>query len=451
MVDVSLQKLPPQNIEAEQSILGAILLEKEAISRVLEILKEEDFYKDSHRKIFFSMAEMFEHNEVIDLVTLNEALNKKGILKDIGGASYLAALMEAVPTAANVQHYAKIVRSKSIIRQLVSAASHIVAEGYEDRQEADALLDEAEKLIFEVAEQRVKQGFSAIRDIIKDSFKTIESLYDKKEHTTGLPTGFIKFDDMTSGLQRSDLIIIAARPSMGKTSLCMNIATNVAIRNKLPVAVFSLEMSKEQLVIRMLCSEGRVDAHKLRSGFLSDKDWPKLTNAAAKLSEAPIYIDDSPSCSVLEMRAKARRLKKEKGLSLIIIDYLQLITSKHRTENRQVEIAEISRSLKGIAKELNIPVIALSQLNRASEGRSDKRPQLSDLRESGAIEQDADLVCFIYRDDVYKKNNLENVDDEGAAEIIISKQRNGPVGTVNLAFLKKYTKFENLSSEDAPF
>ncbi|MDD5433828.1 MAG: replicative DNA helicase [Nitrospira sp.] len=440
----AIYKVPPQNIDAEQSVLGAILIENDAIYKAVETISIDDFYKESHKKIYLAMLDLSEKNEAIDLVTITEFLKKKNDLDSVGGAVYLSQLSNAVPTAANIKYHARIVHEKAILRNLIHTATEIVTRGYEDTRDVEELLDFAENSIFSISEQKIKPSFTAIKEIIKDSFEAIERLSDKKEMVTGAPSGFLDLDMMTSGFQPADLVIVAGRPSMGKTAFCLCIAQHIGIEKAKPVAVFSLEMAKEQLVIRMLCSEARVDAHKLRSGFLSKSDWPRLTTAAGRLSEAPIFIDDTPGTSVLEMKAKARRLKAEHGLSLIIVDYLQLMSGRmdrrKGSDTREQEISEISRSLKALAKELSVPVIALSQLNRAVESRQDKRPMLADLRESGAIEQDADIILFIYRDEVYKQTE----ENKGLAEIIIGKQRNGPVGTVKLAFIDKYTKFENL-------
>lgn len=438
-------KVPPQNIDAEQSVLGAILIENDALYKAIEIISIDDFYKEAHRKIYLAMVDLSEKNEAIDLVTITEYLKKKNDLDIVGGATYISQLSNAVPTAANIRYHAKIVHEKAILRNLIHTATEIVTRGYEDTRDVEELLDYAENAIFSIAEKKIKPSFTAIREIIKDSFEAIERLSEKKERVTGSPSGFIDLDILTSGFQPSDLIIVAGRPSMGKTAFCLGIAQHVGIEKGKHVALYSLEMAKEQLVIRMLCSEARVDSQKLRSGFLSKSDWPRLTTAAGRLSEAPIFIDDTPGTSVLEMKAKARRLKAEHGLSLIIVDYLQLMSGRMDRrrgggDTREQEISEISRSLKALAKELSVPVIALSQLNRAVEARQDKRPMLADLRESGAIEQDADVIIFIYRDEVYKQTE----ENKGRAEIIIGKQRNGPVGKVELAYIDKYTRFENL-------
>jgi len=440
--DLSPHKLPPQNIEAEQSALGGILIENEAINRVLEILDADDFYRDGHRKIFHALINLSERDEPADLITLTNELRKTDQLDSIGGASYLASLIDSVPTAANIEYYAKIIKEKAILRKLIQTSTEIITQSYEDRGDVEGFLDEAERAIFEISEKRVKPSFFCIRDVVKESFKTIERLFKKKELITGVPSGFKELDRMTAGFQPSDLIIIAGRPSMGKTAFCLNVAQYAAIENKIPVAIFSLEMSKEQLVIRMLCSEAHVEGTRLRTGFLNESDWPKLTIAAGNLSEAPIYIDDTAALSVLELRAKARRLKAEHGLGMLIIDYLQLMKGRTRVESRQQEISEISRSLKALSKELAIPVIAVSQLSRKTEERTGNKPQLSDLRESGAIEQDADLILFIYRDEVY--NRAEDNPNRGKAEVIIGKQRNGPIGKIDLAFLDKFTTFKDL-------
>jgi len=434
-------KVPPQNIEAEQAVLGAILLENEVLHQVIELIDVSDFYREAHRKIFASMIELYNKNEPSDLITLTDLLTQKKQLEEIGGPAYLSALVDNIPTSANVLHYAKIVREKSILRKTINAATEIINKAYEDSEEVDNLLDYAENSIFSISEYQIKPSFYPIREIVKESFLTIEKLYERKELVTGVPSGFNDLDRLTSGFQDSDLIIIAGRPSMGKTSLALNIAQYVGVEKNIPVAIFSLEMSKEQIAIRMLCSEARIDAHKLRAGFLSESDWPKLVRAAGTLSEAPIFIDDTAGINVLEMRAKARRLRKDKKLGLIIVDYLQLMREKAGAESREQEISAISRSLKALAKELNIPVIALSQLNRRVEDRQNKRPQLADLRESGAIEQDADVIIFIYRDEVYNEDSPE----KGIAEIIIGKQRNGPIGTVKLTFIDKFTRFESFA------
>jgi replicative DNA helicase len=435
----TLQRVPPQNIEAEQSVLGSMLLEKEAILSASEILKGEDFYKESHKKIFEVIIDLYDKNEPVDLITVSEELRKRNALEEIGGITYITALANSVPTAANVAYHAKIVKDKSIMRKLIHVSTKLVSMGYEEGRDVEEVLDEAERMIFEIAQRRSMEGFASIRDVVIETFDMIEQLYKNKGRMTGVPTGFLDLDEMTSGFQPSDLIIIAARPSMGKTSFALNIAQYAAIREKVPVAIFSLEMSKEQLVQRMLCAEAHIDSHKLRTGNLDEDDWPKLARAMGPLSEAPIYIDDTPGINIMEMRAKARRLKAEKGLGLILIDYLQLMQGRGNSENRQQEISEISRSLKALARELRVPVVALSQLSRAPEMRQDHRPILSDLRESGSQEQDSDLVAFLYRDEYYHPDT----DKKNIAEVIIAKQRNGPTGVIELVWLDKYTKFAN--------
>lgn len=455
----SIQKLPPQNIEAEQAVLAGILLDNPAINRVLEVMQPDDFYKEVHRKIFLGMLYLSETNEGIDLISLPECLSKKGFLEAIGGVSYLTDIMNSVATAANIHYHAKIVHEKALLRQLIHTATDIVTQGFEDREGAGVanLLDYAEKSIFGISEARIRATFVPMKELVKKSFEVIEKGAD--QDITGLPTGFKDLDKMTSGMHPSDLIIVAGRPSMGKTSFALGIAQHVAIRHRSTVGIFSLEMAKEQLGIRMLCSEARVNAQKIRSGRhsgrLGTEDWKQLIHAAGKLSEAPIFIDDTSSLTILEMRAKARRLKAEHNLSLLIVDYLQLVAgeSSGGERNRQQEISDISRSLKGLAKELSIPIIALSQLSRAVESRPEKkkRPILADLRESGAIEQDADLVMFIYREEVYDPCKCPREGDcicgkrKGTAEIIIGKQRNGPIGEVLMAFIDGYTRFEDLA------
>jgi replicative DNA helicase len=442
-LDPSLYKLPPQNIEAEQSILGSILLENSAINAVQEILKREDFYSEAHRKIFGAIEELADRNEPVDLITLSSALQDKNTLDAAGGMAYLASLVDNVPSAANAANYSRIVKEKALLRGLITSATEIINSCYETGSDVDDVLDKAEHSIFEISENKIRTSFFPMKEIVKESFKAIEDLFTRKELITGVPTGFHKIDDMTSGLQNSDLIIIAGRPSMGKTAFALNIAQHAALEAQTPVAVFSLEMSKEQLAFRMLASEAKVDSQRMRKGFLGETDWPKLTTAAGRLSEAPLFIDDTPAITVLEMKAKSRRLKADRGLGLIIVDYIQLMRAGSNTTSREQEISEISRSLKALAKELRVPVIALSQLNRKVEDRPNRRPQMADLRESGAIEQDADVIAFIYRDEVYNKS--EDNPDKGIAEILISKQRNGPTGAVKLAFLDRFTTFENLA------
>jgi len=442
-MDLLAQRLPPQNLEAEVSVLGGVLLDNEALNRALEVIQEGDFYRESHRKIFAAILDLYEKNEPVDLITLAEALKKRELLDQVGGIEYLNSLVNSVPTAANISYYAKIVKEKAILRKLINRATEIISQVYGAPGSVDDFLDQAERSIFEISQDRVRPSFYPLKDIIKSSFKTIERLYEKRQLITGVPTGFTKLDELTSGLQPSDLIIVAGRPSMGKTAFALNIATHAAAEARIPAAIFSLEMAKEQLALRMLCSEAKVDAHKLRGGFLSESDWPRLTRAAGALAEAPIFIDDTPGISALEMRAKSRRLKAEHNLGLVVVDYLQLMRGRADSDTREQEISDISRSLKALAKELSVPVIALSQLNRRVEERGDKRPQLADLRESGAIEQDADVIIFLYRDDVYNKS--DDNPNKGKAEIIIGKQRNGPTDKFELAFLDKFTCFENLT------
>jgi len=435
-------RVPPQAVEAEVAVLGAMLLDAAAIGAAAELLSPDAFYRDSHRKIFTAMMDLFARDEAVDLVTLTQEMKRRKQLDDVGGAAYLSSVLGSVATAANVRYHAHIVLEKAVLRRLINVATEIVQEAYDAGGEASDILDRAEHMIFEIAQARVHRDFVPMREILKHSFEVIQELYDKKEHITGIESGFDDLDAMTSGFQRSDLVIVAGRPSMGKTAFALNVAANASIKAGTPVAIFSLEMGKEQLVQRMLCSEARVDAHKLRTGYLADRHWSSLTTAAGLLSEAAIYIDDTPAMTVLEMRSKARRLRAESDIGLVIVDYLQLMRGHRRAENRQQEISEISRSLKALAKELEVPVLALSQLSRAVESRGgDRRPILSDLRESGAIEQDADVVLFIYRAEQYERTP-ENV---GVAEIIVGKQRNGPTGVVKLAFLSECTRFESMS------
>jgi replicative DNA helicase len=441
----NLRKVPPQNLEAESSVLGGILLDNEAINQVLELLRPEDFYRESHRKIFRAMIELSDRSEPVDVITLSDCLKARRDIDAVGGSAYLASLADFVPTAANISYYARIVREKSILRNLIGAATDIATRGYEEQGNIEEFLDTAEKVIFEISEKKIKASFVAVGDMIKDTLKAVEKLYERKEMVTGVATGYNDLDRLTSGLQPADLIVIAGRPSMGKTAFSLNIATHAAF-NGVGVAVFSLEMAKEQLVLRMLCSEARVDNSKMRSGYLGERDFPKLASAAGRLHEAPIYVDDTPAIGVLELRAKARRLVRDrtKKVGLIVVDYLQLMRGMGTASNREQEISEISRSLKALAKELNVPVIAISQLNRRVEDRGDKRPMMSDLRESGAIEQDADVIMFIYREEVYN----QKTDNKGLAEVIVAKQRNGPIDTVNLAFLSEYTRFENYTERE---
>ncbi|MFD2672184.1 replicative DNA helicase [Marinicrinis sediminis] len=432
-------RVPPQNVEAEQAVLGAILLDSDSLVTVMERVQTDDFYRASHQLIYEAMVELAEEQEPVDLVTVTSRLQDKKQLEESGGVSYLTQLANAVPTAANVDHYASIVEEKSLMRRLIRTATHIVSEGYASAEDVNSLLSDAERRIMEISNRRSSSGFVSIRDVVMDVFDRVEFLYQHKGGTTGIPSGFVDLDKMTSGFQRSDLIIVAARPSVGKTAFALNIAQNVGVRANESVAIFSLEMSAAQLVQRMVCAESNVDAGRLRTGHLEDDDWQKLTMAIGTLAEANIYIDDSPALTVADIRAKCRRLKREKGLGMILIDYLQLIHGRGKSDNRQQEVSEISRTLKQIARELEVPVIALSQLSRGVEQRQDKRPMMSDLRESGSIEQDADIVAFLYRDDYYN----QDTEKKNIIEIIIAKQRNGPVGTVELVFLKHYNKFVN--------
>lgn len=440
-VDMHLEKMPPQNLEAEMAVLGSMLIEEHAIADAIEALDANCFYGDANRKIFECILKMYGNNKTIDIVTLIEELKKAEDLEKIGGPTYVTGLTTVVPTAANVKHYAGIVKEKSILRNLISASTNIISESYDAQGDVEKILDKAERTIFEISSRKTDTNFALIKELIKDSIETIDILYQKKAHVTGIATGFTDFDSLTAGLHPADLVVIAGRPSMGKSALMASVAEHVGMAGKKPLVIFSLEMSKEQLVQRMLCSHARVNAHNVRTGFLSQTDWPRLTNAAGKLSEAPIFIDDTASLSVLELRAKARRLKSQYDIQLIIVDYLQLMQGLPGSENRQQEISEISRSLKALARELSVPLIAVSQLSRAVESRQDRRPQLSDLRESGAIEQDADLVGLLLREEYYNPTE----ENRGIAELIIAKQRNGPVGTIKLTFIKEYARFENLA------
>lgn len=439
-----IDRVPPQSVEAEQAVIGAMLIEREAISKVAEFLRPEDCYREAHRLIYDTILNLFNKNDAVDMITVVEYLRKEEKLEAVGGIAYITSLANSVPTAANVVYHARIVEEKALLRQLINAATEIAGLGYEANEEVASILDTAEKKILGVSSRKMGQDFTPIKSIIFDAFNKIEQLYESKGGITGLPTGFKDLDQLTSGLQPSDLILIAARPSMGKTAFVLNIAQHIGIRAKQAVAFFSLEMSKEQLVQRMLCAEAPIDSQRLRIGQLEDKDWTKLIDAADRLAVAPVFIDDTPGITVIEMRAKARRLKIEHDLKLIIIDYLQLMqggTTGRSGENRQQEISEISRSLKSLARELNVPVIALSQLSRSVESRQVKKPMLSDLRESGSLEQDADIVAFLYREDYYNPDT----DKKNITEVIIAKHRNGPVDSVQLFFHKQFTKFSDLS------
>uniref|UniRef100_A0A7C4AJB4 Replicative DNA helicase n=1 Tax=Thermodesulfovibrio aggregans TaxID=86166 RepID=A0A7C4AJB4_9BACT len=437
-IDTSVDRLPPQSLEAEQAVLGAIIIEGESITKAIDILTPQDFYREPHRKIYTAMLELFNKNEPIDLITLTEHLKDKGQLDEAGGLGYLSNLATVVPTSANIRYHAKLVREKALLRALIRACTEIVTKVYEEPDDAEEMLDYAERSIFEISEKRMDTNFYQMKDVVKHTFKIIESMYEKKAVITGIPSGFRDLDGLTSGFQPGDLIIIGGRPGMGKTAFALNIAQYVGVELGEPVAFFSLEMSKEQVAMRLLSSIAMVNSVSLRKGFISKRDWEKITDAAVRLADAPIYIDDSSQMSILEVRAKARRLKMEKGkLSLIIIDYLQLMRGRTAYDRREQEISEISRSLKAMAKELKVPVVALSQLNRSVEKTQDRRPTLANLRESGAIEQDADVIIFLYRDEMYKRDTK----NKGKAEVIVAKQRNGPTDTVYLTFLSDYTRF----------
>jgi replicative DNA helicase len=439
-------KRPPQNLEAEKACLGSMLLDKEAIEAAIEVLAEDDFYSNQHRIIYNAILQLYNSSTPVDIVTLTEFLKLKEDLDKAGGVVKISSLLDEVPTSANIEYYARIIEQKSLLRKLIKAASEVISISYSPDPDVYEIIDEAEKLVFDVSERRTtkKNKYFMMSDIIKDSIIAIEKLYHRGDVYTGIPSGYKEFDDLTSGFQNSELIIIAARPSVGKTAFALNIAQNVGIRQKKNVAIFSLEMSKEALVQRMLCSEARIDSQKLRKGFLETEKWAPLTTAAGKLADANIFIDETPGINDMQLRAKTRRIQSRHGLDLIIVDYLQLMTTlKRRNEGRTQEITEISRSLKSLARELSVPLVALSQLSRAVESRGkDKRPILSDLRESGAIEQDADVVIFLYRDELYNPNTP----DKNIAEVIIQKQRNGPTGNFKLRFSKEYTSFENLET-----
>ena len=439
-----IDRVPPQNIDAEQAVLGAMLIKKEAIAEVAQILRPEDFYRDAHKIVYEAMLNLFNKNEPADIVTVSDYLNNENLMEKVGGVTFITALANTVPTAANVTYHAKIVREKADLRNLINTATDIAGMAYESSDDVADVIDKSEKMIMEVANRQNVSAFTPMRDIVMETFDKINVLYESKGGLTGIPCGFTDLDKLTSGLQPSDLILVAARPSMGKTAFTLNIGAHVALKEHKNVAFFSLEMSKQQLVQRMLCSEGGIDSQKLRKGELDKTDWGKLVNVANKVAEAPLYIDDTAGITVMELRSKARRLKAEKGLDLIIIDYLQLMqgrTGKGATDNRQQEISEISRSLKAVARELNVPVIALSQLSRSVESRQIKRPMLSDLRESGSIEQDADIVMFLYREDYYDPETV----NKNITEVIVAKHRNGPVDTVKMFFKKEFTRFNDLS------
>jgi replicative DNA helicase len=435
----------PHNLEAEKSVLGAVLINNEAFNQAAEVLDAQDFFRDAHRRIFEKMIRLTDRSEPVDLVTLNDELTRTNELQEVGGPAYIASLTDGVPRSANVEYYARIVKEKSTLRRLIQSANDVLGRAYDAEEDADDLLDDAERSIFQIAEHRLRSGFVRVGDLVDSGYQLIEQLQQHKGLVTGVPSGFVDLDEMTSGFQKSDLVIVAARPSMGKTSFVLNIAMNAAVEAGKSVGIFSLEMSKEQLFLRMITSEARVDAHRFRGGFLGEQDYARLVDAFGRMHDAKVFIDDTPGVGILEMRAKSRRLKLEHGLDMIIVDYLQLMQGRGRFENRQQELASISRAMKILAKELEVPILALSQLSRAPEARGDHRPQLSDLRESGALEQDADFVLFIFREEMYAADGERPPDVEGTAEILIGKQRNGPTGGVRLAFLKQFTRFENLA------
>ncbi len=442
MARETLERPLPHNVDAEKSVLGAILVNNENYYTVVESLKQDDFYLEAHRITFRKMSEIVDESKAVDLITLQDRLDRDSLLNSAGGIAYLASLMDGIPHLVNIEHYVQIIREKSLFRQMIHSTNRIMVECFDQSESAEEVLDRAEQALFELSEKRIQSGLVSVKDLESEAHRMLERLYTEREMITGVATGFNDFDRMTSGLQPADLVIIAARPSMGKTALSLNIAQHVALRKGEPVGIFSLEMSKSQLLMRVLCAEAMVDAHRVRTGYLSKDDFGKLIDSLGQIANSPIFIDDSSSLTIMQMRAKARRLKAEHGLGLVIVDYLQLMSGFGRSENRTQEISGISRGLKALAKELDVPVVALSQLSRAPEQRtgSDHRPQLSDLRESGSIEQDADVVAFIYREEVYKPND----ENAGLAELIIAKQRNGPTGTIKLAFQKQYTRFQTL-------
>jgi len=447
----TIAKLPPQNLEAEQAVLGCCILDPTAALKATEVLPDaSDFYREAHQVIYNCILDLLQQGEPVDILTVSNELKRRSKFEEVGGSEYLTGLLNVMPTTANVEYYSSIIREKAILRSLVFTGHAISDLGTKEDERADELLDRAESLVFGIAQKRITRDFDPLKDILKKTYDRISELHSRRAHVTGIPTHFEEFDYLTAGLQNSDLIILAARPGMGKTALALNIAVNAAIKDNIPVAIFNLEMSKEQLSLRLLCSNAKIDSNRLRTGFLGENDWPKLTHSMNELTNTPIYIDDTPNQSVLEMHSKARRLQKNYGLKLLIIDYIQLIRGSSKIENRALELSEISRHLKALAKELDIPVLCLSQLSRKVEERMDKRPLLSDLRESGAIEQDADLVIFIYRDAYYKRRGKDKQGeekDDNTAEIIIAKHRNGPTGTVKLGFLGQYTLFVPLEPE----
>lgn len=443
-----IRNMPPQNLDAEQAVLGGVFLSNNVLHSIIDILVEEDFYSPAHQIIFRSFLDLYRKNIPVDLVTVHEELEKTAQLDPVGGPVYLASLTEAVASSSNALFYAQIVKEKAIRRHLIRAATEIISQSFEPASDVSDLLDSSEQKIFAISESKTKQVFRSSKELVNEVFELLQKRVERKELVTGVPTGYHKLDELTAGLQPTDLIIIAARPSMGKTAFALNVAMRAAVSNEVPTAIFSLEMSMEQLMMRMLCSFGKVDLRHLRTGYLDDEDWSRLYDSAGALSKAPIYIDDTPSLSSLELRARCRRLKSEKNVGMVIVDYLQLMRAGRRIDSREQEISEISRSLKALAKEIGVPVVALSQLNRKVEDRTNKRPVLSDLRESGAIEQDADVIIFLYRDDAYNKK--DDNPRKGIAEIIVGKQRNGPVGMVELSFLDRYTAFENLTDIPTP-
>ncbi len=434
-MSMMLDRVPPQNIEAEQSVLGAMLLDREAVIKASEILVPEDFYRQAHQAIYQVILHLVDRSEAVDTITVSEQLRQEKLLEEIGGITYLTTLSNAVPTSANVEHYARIVEEKSLLRRMIEVATEIARRVYEESDEVDVLLDQAEQLMFNITQRRRIRSYASMRDILMETYEYIEFLHSHKGEVIGVPSGYRDLDQLTSGFHPSEFIVLAARPSQGKSTILLNMATFAAIQHKIPTAIFSLEMSRVQLAQRMLCAEARVNSHRLRTGYLGDDDWPRLSTALGRLSEAPIWIDDTPNMAIMELRARARRLKAENDIGFVIIDYLQLMHMKGQVENRQQEIASISRALKALARELECPIVVASQLSRAVEQRQDRRPQLSDLRESGAIEQDADVVMFIHQN----PDNEENVID-----LVLAKQRNGPTGTVQLVFLKEYGKFVGL-------
>jgi len=442
------EKAFPHNLEAERALLGSILLDNGVLNQVLEIIDRNDFFSDGHRAIFEKMMLLSEKNRTIDLVTLSEDLSREGLLEKVGGAGYLAALTDGIPigVTASIDEYSRIIKEKSLVRRLINASNNVITRCFEGVDDPETLIDLAQGQIFEIAEKRTQSGFLGLQEIVKASFGDLDKLLDRGNRVTGIETGFIQLDNMTSGFQPGELIILAARPSLGKTALCLNIAAHACVDCAKKVGIFSLEMSKESLALRLLCSEARIDSHKLRSGFTTREDWPKMTQALGRLAEAPLFIEDTPALSIMQIRAKARRLKAEKGLDLLIVDYLQLATGHGRYENRTQEVSYISRGLKSIAKELNVPVLALSQLSRAPEQRPGQKPMLSDLRESGSIEQDADVVIFIFRE---RRSSEEGEDGYGGEEtrLIIGKQRNGPTGEIPIVFMKSYVRFENMAAD----